>query len=231
MSQARIAIPLARIKLWFLIVTPSLALLGFASEVADHLFDFSKRDTLVRLFNMVMECNIPNWYASALLLACAGLLTAIVLATPPGKGAYRGHWLALALIFVYISIDETVQLHELINRPLRHTFDLGGMLYYAWVIPACAIVAVLAVAYWRFLGALSAPTRRLFVLAAVVYVGGALGTEFFVNHWVSIYGTDPVYGMLNIVQETMELSGLAVFFVALLGYLQETFGELRVVVE
>ena len=126
MSQARIAIPLARIKLWFLIVTPSLALLGFASEVADHLFDFSKRDTLVRLFNMVMECNIPNWYASALLLACAGLLTAIVLATPPGKGAYRGHWLALALIFVYISIDETVQLHELINRPLRHTFDLGG---------------------------------------------------------------------------------------------------------
>jgi len=33
------------------------------------------------------------------------------------------------------------------------------------------------------------------------------------------------------VQETMELSGLAVFFVALLGYMRESFSELRIVVE
>jgi hypothetical protein len=231
MRQARITIRLAKIRLWFIIVTPTLALLDFASEVADHLYGFSKRDTIIRMFNMVMECNIPNWYASALLLACAGLLTAIALAAPPGKGGYRKHWAVLALLFVYISIDETVQLHELLNRPLRHAFDLGGVLYYAWVILAMGIVAVLAVAYLPFLLALSVRSRRRFVLAALLYVGGALGTEFYVDYWDSIYGTDPVYGMINIVQESMELSGLAVFFVVLLGYMRENFSGLHVVVE
>ena len=174
MRQARITIRLAKIRLWFIIVTPTLALLGFASEVVDHLYGFSKRDTVIRMFNMVMECNIPNWYASALLLACAGLLTAIALAAPPGKGGYRKHWAVLAL---------------------------------------------------------SVRSRRRFVLAALLYVGGALGTEFYVNYWVSIYGTDPVYGMINIVQESIELAGLAVFFVALLGYMRENFSGLHVVVE
>ncbi|MFP6709777.1 MAG: hypothetical protein VCE75_27895 [Alphaproteobacteria bacterium] len=69
------------------------------------------------------------------------------------------------------------------------------------------------------------------MLTAIIYVGGALGTEFFVNYWVSRHGTDTLYGSINIAQETMELSGLAVFFVALLGYMPESFSELRIVVE
>ncbi len=231
MRQARIVIPLTKIKYCFFILTPTLAVFGFATEVADHLFGFSKRDTLIRLFNLAMECNIPNWYASALLLICAGLLAAIALAAGPEKEAYRRHWAALALIFIYISIDETAQLHEQINRPLRRALDVDGVFHYAWVIPAMAFLAVLTAVYRRFLLALPPRSRRLFLAAAVCYVGGALGTEFFVNHWVTQYGTDPVYGMLNVLQETMELTGLCIFIVALLGHLRDSVGELTIRVE
>ncbi len=231
MRQAHIAIPLTKIKYGFIVLTPTLALLGFATEVADHLFGFSKRDTLIRLFNLAMECNIPNWYASALLLICAGLLAAIAMAAAAEKNAYRRHWAALALIFVYISIDETAQLHEQANRPLRHALDVDGIFHYAWVIPATAILLILAAVYWRFLWALPLRSRRLFLAAAACYIGGALGTEFFVNHWVTLHGTDPVYGMLNVLQETMELTGLSIFIVALLGHLRESIGELCIRVE
>ncbi len=231
MKPASIAIPIRIIGRLLIYVTACLAIIGFVSEVLDHLYDYSSRDAAVRLFKMAMEGNIPNWFASALLLTNAILLAIIGLATPSGKGTFRRHWIALAGMFLYISIDETAQLHEMLNSPMRDAFDLGGIFHYAWVIPASAIVAVLAVVYWPFLQALSARSRKLFVLAAMVYVGGALGTEFFVNRWVAHYGIDTMYGTINIVQETMELSGLGIFLVALLGYLRETFSDVRIVVE
>jgi len=142
MSPAPITIPVAKIKIWFYIVTP--------------------------------------------------LLAAIAAATPKGKGGFRRHWFVLAAIFVYISIDETAQLHEMLNYPLRHAFGRSGVLH------------------------------------AALYVGGALGTEFYLNYWVSVYGTDTIYGMLNVVQEAMELSGVSLFIVALLEYLRGTVGELNI---
>ncbi|MDA1098032.1 MAG: hypothetical protein O2967_03525 [Proteobacteria bacterium] len=114
---------------------------------------------------------------------------------------------------------------------MRRALDLGGALCYAWVIPAAFFLLILAAAYWRFRQALPPRSRRLFVLAALVYVGGAFGTEFYVNYWVAPYGTDPVYGLLNIVQEMMEFTGLSLFIAALLGHLRGAIGELRVVVD
>lgn len=207
----------------------ALGLLGFVAEVSDHVFDEPKLGGLIPLINLAYEGNIPNWYSATLLIACAALLAAIASRTAAGEG-YRVHWAVLAVIFLYLSMDETASIHELLNRPLRRAFDLGGVLYYGWVIPASAVVAVLAVTYYRFLLALSPRFRVLFVLAAAIYVGGALGTEFAVNYWVAKYDTDPGYGMLNIVQEVMEVTGLSVFFVSLLLFIRENLGEIRIVI-
>lgn len=223
----QITLSRTRIRNFHIVVVPALGLLGFASEVADHLFD-ADLGGLVRLFNLVRECNIPNWYASALLLACAVLLAVIAATTPREKRGFKAHWAALAWIFLYISIDETAQIHELASAPLRNAFGLGGVLYYAWVIPAFLVLVVLAAVYLRFLIALPPRFQYLFLLSAALYVGGAFGTEFFVNYWVAAYGTDPVYGMLNVVQEVMELTGVSIFLSALLRYLGETVKEVRI---
>ena len=223
-----VTIPSAKIKIFLIAATPALGLLGFSSEVADHLFGGAKLGGLVRLFNLVRECNIPGWYASALLLACAAALAAIAATKPLEEGAYKRHWMALSLIFLYISMDETAQIHELVNAPLRQALGVGGALYYAWVIPMFFLLIVLTLAYLKFLLALPPRFRRLFVIAAVIYVGGAFGTEFFVNYWVATYGPDSIYGLLTIVQELMELTGLSIFFMSLLHYLRETVGELRI---
>ena len=223
-----ITIPSAKIKIFLIAATLALGLLGFSSEVADHLFDGAKLGGITRLFNLVKECNIPAWYSSALLLACAAALAAITATKPLEEGAYKRHWMVLSLIFLYISMDETAQIHERINAPLRHALGIGGIFYYAWVIPMFFLLLVLAANYWKFLLALSLRFRRLFLIAAVIYVGGAFGTEFLVNYWVATYDTDPIYGLLNVVQEVLELTGLSIFLMALLYYLREIVGELRI---
>jgi hypothetical protein len=132
-----------------------------------------------------------------------------------GRGDYRGHQFLCLVIQRY---RRSGGLRQYYGPELGENYSHGHR-------------GRLAIAYWRFLGALSDRSRRLFVLTAIIYVGGALGTEFFVNYWVFRHDTDTLYGSNNIVQETMELSGLAVFFVALLGYMRESFSELRIVVE
>ena len=44
-------------------------------------------------------------------------------------------WTRLALVFVYLSLDEALSFHERLNRPVRDLLDTSGALYYAWVIP------------------------------------------------------------------------------------------------
>ena len=64
------------------------------------------------------------------------------------------HWAGLAVLFAWLSLDETAEIHERIGKWLRDWLDLHGVLYYAGVIPALLLAVVVAVAYVRFLRAL-----------------------------------------------------------------------------
>src|SRR3982751_4790319 len=85
-------------------------------------FLLKARDSVVRLVWLDGECNIPSWFSSCLLLVCALLLALIAAAQRQRPKAWFGHWLALALIFGFLSLDETAQLHELSIAPIRTSF-------------------------------------------------------------------------------------------------------------
>ena len=57
--------------------------------------------------------------------------------TGPAPAREYPAWLraVLAVIFLYLSIDESAQIHELINPALTDSFNLGGVFYFSWVIP------------------------------------------------------------------------------------------------
>ena len=97
---------------------------------------------------------------------------------------------------------------------------LGGLLYFSWVIPATLIVLGLAVVYRGFLLALPAATRRRFLLAAALYLGGALAMELPLGYWTSRHGVDNLgYGLIDWLEETLELAGASLFCYALLLHL------------
>lgn len=205
---------------------------GSAAEIARHVGGPRSGVGLAPLFNLSYEENLPTWYSSLLLLACAALLLLIGQLTASAGLPHRWHWRVLGLIFLYISIDEAVMIHEILNAPLRAALSLGGVFYFAWVIPFAAAVLLLFLAYLRFLLHLPRRFGGLFLLAGAVYVGGALGTELPIGAWYARHGGDNlVYGLLNLGQEGLEILGASIFCAALVGYLAARFGGLRVVVE
>lgn len=224
-----ITLSLAKINRILAALFVVLTLAGFASEFSIHVLDEDWAFGLVPLVNLSYEGNLPTWYSAALLLLCALLLGAIAAVKLAGRRAYGRHWAALGAIFLYLSLDEAVVIHEMINRPLTEWLGLEGVLYFSWVLPFGLLVLVFVACYLRFLGHLPGRFRRRFVLAGAIYVGGALGTELPVSWWYDRHGGDNLtYGLLNVTQESLEILGTTIFCAALLGYIRQEVGELRI---
>lgn len=183
---------------------------------------------VLRLFKLSDENTLPAFFSAVLLLACAGALGLIATATRRAGQPFVRHWTALALIFVYLGIDEAVEIHELLNAPLRQTLHADGFLHYPWVLAGAVAVLALTMAYWRFVMHLRPNVRRQVILAAVFYVGGAIGAEMVSAKIASDIGTGTAaYGMASLIEEAMEMTGTVVFLRAMLIHLSEHAGEIR----
>jgi hypothetical protein len=161
------------------------------------------------------EYSVPTWFSSSALLLCAVLLTSVSRRRPARTSALQ--WNGLAVIFVVLSIDEAVGFHERTIRPLRTALGTDGILYYAWVIPAGVLVAVLALVYATFIRALPGRSRNLVVLAAILFVGGALVAELFGAGQVASSGqANLTYVAVSTTEELLEMLGVVLFLYALM---------------
>lgn len=198
-----------------LIAASSAGQLIFYYAGHDHAFGFVPR------FSLVQEANVPTWYSSTTLLVCAVLLGVVARVERKPGSRFTLHWKVLALLFLYLSVDEAAELHEVLIEPLRGTLNAGGLFHFAWVVPAIVLLAVLGLAYARFLVHLPASTRRLFVVAASTFVGGAVGAEMVGWAWVESRGFHNLGSVLIwTVEESLEMLGIVVFVYALLHHLQ-----------
>ncbi len=196
---------------------------GLAAEIWSAGLGFDDPAGLVPFFSLSYEENLPTWVASCLLYSCAFLLALIALG-PERSSRWAAHWWALSAAFLYISMDETATLHEHASE----WFDFGGVLYFGWVLPAAGVVALFGVSYLGFLAALPRRFAKLFVLSGAIYVGGALGVELPLAWWTEQHGSENlVYGLIDWVEESMELAGASLFLYALACYLLGRDGVVR----
>lgn len=155
------------------------------------------------------EQSVGTWVTSVLHLA-SGLLSgaAAVLAHRAGSRWARNWWL-LAVAFAFMSMDEVAALHDRTLGPLRELLGTGGVLYYAWVIPAFLVGAVFLAVQVGFLRHLGSPTGRDLVLAGVVFVTGAGGLEMAEGLLASQdQQGSAVFGVLILIEELMELGAI-----------------------
>lgn len=168
------------------------------------------------------EWSLPSLFSGAQLLLAAALLgrTASV---ERGRARPWAAWAGLCAAFVFLSADETFAIHEMLNAPLRASLHTaGGALHHAWVVPYLVLTAALGALYIPFLRRLPARDRNLFVLAGAIFVGGAVGCEL-VGGWLqagSTVKTIPVVVEI-LVEETMEMGGIALFVFGLARRLSE----------
>ncbi|MEW5766923.1 MAG: hypothetical protein AB1797_04760 [bacterium] len=175
---------------------------------------------LIPLFDVDEENNIPTWYSAFILLLCSILLAVIAAAKKIDRAHYVAHWKFLAFIFLFLSMDEVICLHER-TYPLRSVLKntAGGFLYYPWVIFGTAFVLIVGLVYLKFLANLPAKTRYLFLIGGALYVGGAIGVEVFTGHYYELYGLGMLYAMLTTLEEFFEMLGIIVFIYALTLYI------------
>jgi hypothetical protein len=60
---------------------------------------------------------------------------------------FARRWILLGVIFVLLSLDETASFHEMLIHPVRGRLNLEDIeiFHFAWVVPALALLGVLAI--------------------------------------------------------------------------------------
>jgi len=194
---------------------------AFIEDYVRHAYSRTAKN-IIRWFDFNLESNVPTWF-SVIILAFAAMLFFIIYTQKKSvktKGAH--YWLTLCFIFLFISVDESVQVHEEVAKILRPSVsnNVSGLLYWAWVIPY-GIFAIAAVLYFmRFVLSLPKQTRNLFFLAGGMYIFGALILELAEGHFYVKYGLDHIYNrILYFVEELCEMGGVTVLIYALLSYM------------
>lgn len=181
---------------------------------------------LPRFFDLQAEGALPSFVSALYLVWVAILLGTIAAWQHSQRSTWRWHWAGLAIGFMLMSIDEAAQVHERIVGPAFTSGVMappGGVFTFVWLIPALALVAVLACVYLPFLRRLPRAHMWRFLAAAAVYLGSVLGLEMLEAYWVDSGGVRLRYTLLRIIgEEAGELAGIIVFSHALLVYMAES---------
>src|SRR6185503_12879566 len=117
--------------------------------------------------------------------------------------------LGLTVIFFFLGLDEGAAIHEELSDFLEQYMVAEGALYFLWVIPYGIASAVLALLYLRFVWQLPRITRTRFIVAGLLFLGGALGFEMLSAIAAERSGYDSVsYSVLYSIEEMLEMFGI-----------------------
>jgi len=221
-----VTLPLRRIRQLLLVGFAGISALGLAVELLHHSPYGAEFEGIVAILSLSEEANVPTWYSSCLLFACAAALALVARAQSLSGARHRRRWWVLSAAFLLVSADEIVGLHERSNA----LFDFGGVLSFGWVVLGAAATALLGIVCAPVLSDLPRSIRRRFIAAGILYVFGALVMELPLGYWMARTGSgDLTYALIDCVEESLEILGATVLLDALLEHLGARHGALRVV--
>lgn len=171
------------------------------------------------------EANVATWYSSALLLLCALAATALVVAQRAGGWRTWMLQAIAALLFLYLSMDETGRLHEFFDVMLAQR--MAGAISGDEVPHAARVWALFALPLLAALGVLFlVPSRRLTRKASACFLLGfgawVLGLALEVGMGAPLWAMQrlTLYRLEVLVEETAEVAGTFLFLIGLLHALE-----------
>jgi hypothetical protein len=180
---------------------------------------------LFRLLDLNHEANIPTWYSTILLLACACVAGLVGAAA---RGSHGRGWKGIALVMAFFSLDETAGFHERFVLPPDFMGPFGPVRNITWVFVGAVVTGALVALFLRTVWELPPRIRRAVLVAGAIYAGGALGMETLGGLWALGHGeVNWMHAVLEMLEEGGELLGATLFLDAGLKYL-ETLGGISV---
>lgn len=213
---------------FFLSIITLLVVANCIAIFSEHYLSYPHIKTIIRLFNVDKEMNIPTLYSSCAMIVASLLLSLIAYIHAKKHDTYLA-WAGLSAIFLFLALDEMTEIHEMLVGLIRNSLNTSGVLYFAWVIPYAVLLLIFVLTYFKFLLRLPTRTRNLFILSGVTYVTGALGFELIGGQISQLYGINSLnYAVSYTIEETLEMLGIAFLIYTICSYIGEQFPQLTV---
>lgn len=229
MNETKLQIPSRRVVWVLAIVATILAIQSIVLRTLQYrlttntywLYQYGE------LMNINREANVPTWFSASILLGAALLLLTITLVARANNRPFLG-WAGLTAIFTYLSMDEAGTIHEKLTPILQEQLSLTGFLYFGWVIVGIAAILIVGLIFLPFVWRLPPRIRRWFILAGLLYVGGAVVVESIsANIWYIGGGTSLRFSAVGTLEEWMEMLGVITLHYGLLEYIRTEVGVVQ----
>ncbi len=208
-----------------------LVLASIGGQLARYLTGSDTLYGLVRLVTVDNEYSLPTYFSASLLLFASLLLAIISILKKNSRAPYALQWAILSFGFLYLAFDEATAIHEMLIRPMKELLGgyARGIFHFAWVIPGIAIILIFALMFLKFFFHLPSRTKLLVLVAATLFIGGAVGVELIGGSYRSLYGKSfsLLYSMITTLEESLEMVGVIVFLYALLTYIEDNYQEVQ----
>ncbi|UNU26230.1 hypothetical protein [Microcoleus vaginatus] len=224
--KSQIALTPGAVTQFLLRLVACLVVLSFLSQMSVYFLPEVKwANFFAKAFNLDAEKNVPTLYSCLALLFSSLLLGAIANAKNLDSDPYKNHWKILSFIFLFLCLDEAGSLHEKLMEPMRSLLNASGFLYFTWVVPIGFLVAIFLLSYSKFVFHLPVSTKKLFVAACALYIGGGIGMEMLGGYLSSTTGEGSLaYALVTTIEESLEMLGIVVFIHALISYIKTYLG-------
>lgn len=176
----------------------------------------------VWLLDVDAERGVYTWFSQLLLAGAAGFLYATARGLAARRQPLAWQWFALAALFVLLSLDEGLSLHERASGLISHAAPTSGFLYFAWVAPAAVFCTVGLLTAWPFIKSFPPAARGLLVISAGVFLAGAIGMEMVGSKLFDDSGSQAglAYRLATNLEEGLEGLGVLLFLLSIHLYRQ-----------
>lgn len=211
-----VSINTSRLLRWFAVAIAVVVLLGVVRSGLELAWGM-KKNGFAAFLSLDAEGSVPTWLEVLLFAAVSvAMLLAGRLDKAAGLATARA-WRILGWVFLYLSLDELISVHEFFDR-VEVLLPLGGYFYYGWVVVGIAAVGVVAVGFLPFVRRLPRSTAVQLIIAGIVFVTGALGMEMIGGKLFEEQQHGVATSAVAMAEETLELVGLWLTLRAVLGH-------------
>ena len=157
-----------------LIAHLSVVIMKFKLMPGSHL-----AERLDQFMDFDNEVNFPTYFNAMLLFLSAQTFILIAFCSLHSRFYFKTYWYILSFIFLFLSVDEYISIHEWFIVWTPKLFGLGGtgILKFAWIIPYGILVILFGLYSIKFLLTLEKSFLRGYLLCGALYLLGAIGVE------------------------------------------------------
>ena len=175
--------------------------------------EFAK--TFIDWFHPNREGGGSAWVGSMFLAGCGfGLIITGGLIRSSGQEHWQS-WITLAGVLFFASLDESLEIHENFGWAVVSALKLESSSFnhfLCWAITYIVVLGSIALNNLNAIRKLPRVTIQGAILAATIFLVGAVGLDLLQSIWQDYQGSDGyVMNIMVLIEETMELAGCGIF--------------------